>query len=69
MATYSVFRDTHEPSRHELAFFTTKAIEAGSELTFDYAGWGGGRGKATPNGRFDKCLCGSRSCRGFVPLF
>lgn len=71
MATYTVFKDTHDPSRHELAFFCTKATEAGEELTFDYAGWmSSERGKnITPKDHRDVCLCGTPSCRGYVPLF
>jgi SET domain-containing protein len=71
MATYSLFKDTHEASRHELAFFSLDIIEAGTELTFDYSGWGGSRkaDKYRPKEQVDKCMCGTTKCRGYVPLF
>ncbi|KAI8900475.1 hypothetical protein BC833DRAFT_635728 [Globomyces pollinis-pini] len=73
MATYSVFVDTHDPSRHELAFFTTRAIEPNEELTFDYRGFRSksqkkdvGAGKDRPG---FQCYCGTKSCQGIIPLF
>lgn len=72
MATYCVFSDSHDSTRHEIAFFSLGQIEAGEELTFDYAGWKSDisvRNDKQPEIKKDKCLCGARSCRGYVPLF
>jgi SET domain-containing protein len=70
MATYSVFIDTDDSYRHELAFFTTRAIQAGEELTFDYGGFkGGSRPKsASGNNGLEPCRCGAANCRGTLPL-
>jgi SET domain-containing protein len=67
MATYSVFIDTDDSYRHELAFFTTRAIQADEELTFDYGGFKGGHGGSDVQS-FEACVCGSSKCRGRLPL-
>ncbi|MFT7805429.1 histone-lysine N-methyltransferase SETD2 isoform X1 [Arapaima gigas] len=42
-----------------VGFFTTKAVTAGTELTFDYQFQRYGK-------EAQKCLCGAASCRGFL---
>lgn len=71
MASYTVFKDTHDPSRHELALFCARDIEAGEELTYDYAGYlnSARAKKSCPTDHQEKCLCGSCQCCGVVPLF
>ncbi|KAJ5682231.1 hypothetical protein N7462_005396 [Penicillium macrosclerotiorum] len=50
------------PRLYYLAFFATRDIPAGTELTFDYhPTWDGSR-KVDPNAV--KCLCGENNCRG-----
>jgi SET domain-containing protein len=34
MATYAVFRDTHDPARHDIGFFTLRDIAVGEELSY-----------------------------------
>lgn len=69
MGTYSIFRDTHDPSRIELAFFCLRTVEAGEELCFDYAGNAGQSNVKTGSHNETHCLCGTASCRGIVPLY
>ena len=45
-----------------LAFFCTRNVGAGEELTWNYDNSGGGRKKT--NGVV--CLCGAANCRGFL---
>lgn len=74
-AAYTVFLDTHDSSRHEVAFFTIKTLEVGEEITFDYGGGvGGTKGKSIHLRKRQvmdglDCVCGAPSCRGLVPLF
>lgn len=69
MATYSVFIDTDDSYRHELAFFSTRAIESGEELTFDYGGFNGGNGGfGMQKTGLATCACGSVKCRGVLPI-
>ena len=45
-----------------LAFFCTRNIDAGEELTWNYDNSGGGRKKTSGVA----CLCGADNCRGFL---
>ncbi|XP_054288030.1 histone-lysine N-methyltransferase SETMAR-like [Macrosteles quadrilineatus] len=44
-----------------LAVFSVRDIQAGEEITYDYASGGSGIGKTS-------CLCGTAKCRGFLPF-
>jgi SET domain-containing protein len=66
MATYSVFIDTDDLYRHELAFFTTRAVDANEELTLDYGGFNAE--DKVDKTIHQKCHCGTPSCRGYLPL-
>ncbi|CCG82246.1 Histone-lysine N-methyltransferase [Taphrina deformans PYCC 5710] len=59
------------PQEYEVAFFTTRAIKAREELCFDYDPvWLQKRNEAATNNQpfdpFGKCLCGEKSCRGWI---
>jgi [histone H3]-lysine9 N-trimethyltransferase SUV39H len=69
MATYSVFIDTDDPYRHELALFTTRVIAAGEELTFDYGGFNRtGTTEVMGNQQYSTCFCGAPNCRKVLPI-
>ncbi|KAI3366189.1 hypothetical protein L3Q82_010002 [Scortum barcoo] len=53
----SVFTDTHDPAYPVIAFFSSRAVKAGTELTWDYSA-------DTHRKQEVPCLCGSSSCRG-----
>ncbi|XP_067849544.1 uncharacterized protein phf11 [Heptranchias perlo] len=57
----SVFVDTHDKNFPWVAFFTTRYIKAGSELTWDYSYSTGNR----PEEEIP-CLCGSVNCRNSI---
>lgn len=67
MAAYLLYVDTVDPLRHEIAFFTTREVDEGEELTFDYGAF-----RKVPRQRIEpvlECLCGSAKCKNWVPLF
>jgi len=51
------------------AMFATQMINAGEELTFDYAGTADGLVDVDANGVVSRtpCRCGSESCRKWLP--
>lgn len=53
-----------------LALFSSRDIEPGEELTFDYSGGNAHRSDASVVGDLQRkvCLCGTQSCSGFLPL-
>ncbi|KAK5847408.1 hypothetical protein PBY51_016536 [Eleginops maclovinus] len=53
----NVFTDTHDPGFPVIAFFTSRVVKAGSELTWDYSA-----GAESSPGVV--CLCSSEACRG-----
>ncbi|KAI9844229.1 MAG: hypothetical protein M1837_005735 [Sclerophora amabilis] len=59
-----------DPSLYELAFFAIDAIEAGTELTFDYVDKDVEEGAVTSSKRMKegmtRCLCGAENCRRFL---
>lgn len=62
---YSVWIDTLDKRLPRLAFFTTRSISIGEELTFDY--------QMNSNCDFSvdsstkmPCLCGAKNCLGFI---
>ena len=72
IAPYTVLTESHEESRHGLSFFCLRNIEAGEELVFDYSGCMSGvtpKSSVAVSENADRCMCGTVSCRGFVPLF
>lgn len=65
LVVYSVWIDTLDKRLPRLAFFTTRSISIGEELTFDYqmnknCDHSAGCGPKMP------CLCGSKNCLGFM---
>lgn len=60
---FSVFFNKGNPYIYEIAFFATRDIPKGTELTFDYFD----EDSHEPN-EFDpelmRCLCGAKNCRG-----
>ncbi|KAK2857216.1 hypothetical protein Q5P01_005951 [Channa striata] len=57
----NVFTDTHEPGFPVIAFFSSRVVKAGTELTWDYSAdvrAGSLQKQEVP------CLCGSNGCRG-----
>ncbi|XP_034534833.1 histone-lysine N-methyltransferase SETDB2 [Notolabrus celidotus] len=55
--TQNVFTDSHDPAFPLIAFFTCRAVKAGSELTWDYS-------SDTDGTQEVACLCGGDGCRG-----
>ncbi len=62
LIVYSVWIDTLDKRLPRLAFFTTRSISTGEELTFDYQMH---RGPGASGPRMP-CLCGSSNCSGFI---
>ncbi|KAK7511662.1 hypothetical protein IWZ03DRAFT_65742 [Phyllosticta citriasiana] len=70
---YVVSYNKHDPKVYEIAFFSTRDIEAGEELTFDYLDKEEGDEEdmddgAGPGKERVKCRCGSRRCRKYLWL-
>ncbi|XP_020513388.2 histone-lysine N-methyltransferase SETDB2 isoform X1 [Labrus bergylta] len=57
MFIQNVFTDSHDPAYPLIAFFTSRVVRAGSELTWDYSSDADGE-------REVPCLCGGDGCRG-----
>lgn len=55
--TQNVFTDCHDPAFPVIAFFTSRVVKAGSELTWDYS-------SDTDGVQEVACLCGSDVCLG-----
>lgn len=53
----NIFTDCHDPAFPVIAFFTSRAVKAGTELTWNYSA-------DTQSKREVVCLCGSDGCRG-----
>ncbi|XP_041638182.1 histone-lysine N-methyltransferase SETDB2 isoform X2 [Cheilinus undulatus] len=53
----NVFTDSHDPAFPVIAFFTSRVVKAGTELTWDYSSDTDGEQEVA-------CLCGSDGCRG-----
>uniref|UniRef100_UPI0037E84D97 histone-lysine N-methyltransferase SETDB2 isoform X2 n=1 Tax=Semicossyphus pulcher TaxID=241346 RepID=UPI0037E84D97 len=53
----NVFTDSHDPAFPVIAFFTSRVVKAGTELTWDYS-------SDTDSKQEVPCLCGSDGCRG-----
>jgi histone-lysine N-methyltransferase SUV39H len=76
LAAYTLFINNHDTRLHRVALFTTKDVNKGTELCFDY----GGRtedddghlnsdNNAVKEGAIKmECLCGSVNCRKFLWL-
>uniref|UniRef100_A0AAQ5ZD20 Histone-lysine N-methyltransferase SETDB2 n=1 Tax=Amphiprion ocellaris TaxID=80972 RepID=A0AAQ5ZD20_AMPOC len=56
----NVFTDSHDPSFPVVAFFTSRAVAAGNELTWDYCS---DTPTSSPWQQEVVCLCGADSCR------
>ncbi|KAJ2474618.1 hypothetical protein IWW47_006670, partial [Coemansia sp. RSA 2052] len=62
MAAHAVYIEHRDPRLHRLAFFTTREVCAGEELTFDYSPAAVvGEGLQTVT-----CHCGADNCRKFM---
>ncbi|CAB1429614.1 unnamed protein product [Pleuronectes platessa] len=57
----NVFTDCHDPAFPVIAFFTSRRLKAGTELTWNYCA--GGHAAVLPKQEVT-CLCGSDGCRG-----
>uniref|UniRef100_V9KQW3 Histone-lysine N-methyltransferase n=3 Tax=Callorhinchus milii TaxID=7868 RepID=V9KQW3_CALMI len=75
LQVYNVFIDSLDTRLPRIALFSTRAIKAGEELTFDYQMKGSGdtsiNESSEVNGPARKlyrmvCKCGSASCRGYM---
>ncbi|KAJ1966532.1 hypothetical protein GGI12_000030 [Dipsacomyces acuminosporus] len=55
-----VFIEHRDPRLHHIAFFASRDIKVGEELTFDYNPDAG-----SDTGKF-RCHCGSKNCRNFI---
>ncbi|CAJ1086872.1 histone-lysine N-methyltransferase SETDB2-like isoform X1 [Xyrichtys novacula] len=53
----NVFTDSHDPAFPVIAFFTSRAVEAGTELTWSYSSDADGTQEVP-------CLCGDEGCQG-----
>uniref|UniRef100_A0A8C6MJQ8 SET domain, bifurcated 2 n=1 Tax=Nothobranchius furzeri TaxID=105023 RepID=A0A8C6MJQ8_NOTFU len=59
----NVFTDSHDPAFPVIAFFTSRVVKSGTELTWDYAA----DAYADPGQKQEvPCLCGSSDCRHVV---
>lgn len=56
----NVFTDSHDPNFPMIAFFTSKVVKSGTELTWNYSHEPGNVPGTVP------CLCGSDACQGLV---
>jgi len=69
LVVYSVWIETMDPRLPRIAFFTTRNISAGEELTFDYQMNHGNASLSSPSNSENgciPCLCGSENCTGFL---
>ncbi len=57
--------DTLDKRLPRLAFFTTRNISTGEELTFDYQ-MNRNRDYVNGSGSRIPCLCGSKNCLGYI---
>ena len=65
LVVYSVWIDTLDKRLPRIAFFTTKNISAGEELTFDYQ-MNLDQGRSTSSRRKITCRCGSKNCLQYI---
>ncbi|KAM3074188.1 hypothetical protein ACMFMF_006211 [Clarireedia jacksonii] len=61
MRIFARVGDYSEKNLHDLAFFATEDIRPMTELTFDYVD-----GKDDGQQGSERCLCGAKSCRGWL---
>ncbi|KAF7660266.1 hypothetical protein LDENG_00285190 [Lucifuga dentata] len=61
----NVFTDSHDPRFPLVAFFTNRAVTAGTELTWDYSS---DTGSTLQQQQEVPCLCGSDGCRGHITI-
>ena len=69
LVVYSVWIETMDSRLPRIAFFTTRNISAGEELTFDYQMNHGNPSLSSPSNSENgciPCLCGSENCTGFL---
>ncbi|XP_070813795.1 histone-lysine N-methyltransferase SETDB2 [Chaetodon trifascialis] len=57
----NVFTDSHDPAYPVIAFFTSRAVKAGTELTWDYSA-------DTQRKQEVPCLCSSNGCQGHFTI-
>uniref|UniRef100_A0A1A8BVD4 Histone-lysine N-methyltransferase SETDB2 n=1 Tax=Nothobranchius kadleci TaxID=1051664 RepID=A0A1A8BVD4_NOTKA len=61
----NVFTDSHDPAFPVIAFFTSRVVKSGTELTWDYAA----DAYADPGQKQEvPCLCGSSDCRQWLHI-
>ncbi|KAJ2499136.1 hypothetical protein IWW47_003396, partial [Coemansia sp. RSA 2052] len=65
LAIWAVYINHLDPRLHELAFFATRDIKVGDELTFDYCPHDVVASSTQTVHKF-ACLCGAPKCRGFI---
>lgn len=64
LMVYSCWINTADPRLPRLAFFTTRNVLVGEELTFDYQ-MNKSEGSTTKHGKIP-CLCGATNCSGYI---
>ncbi|KAM4559747.1 histone-lysine N-methyltransferase SETDB2 isoform 2-T2 [Odontesthes bonariensis] len=67
----NVFTDSHEPAFPLVAFFTSRVVKAGSELTWNYSADGqaaDGQAAAAAQTQEVACRCRSDGCRGWLHI-
>ncbi|XP_041822283.1 histone-lysine N-methyltransferase SETDB2 isoform X2 [Chelmon rostratus] len=57
----NVFTDSHDPGYPVIAFFTSRVVKAGTELTWNYSA-------DTQRKQEVPCLCGSNGCQGHFTI-
>ncbi|XP_038153729.1 histone-lysine N-methyltransferase SETDB2 [Cyprinodon tularosa] len=62
----NVFTDCHDPAFPVIAFFTSRVVKAGTELTWNYSA--GPHAAAPPQKQEVACLCRSNGCQGWLHL-
>ena len=66
---YAVWVDTLDPNLPRIAFFASREIKSGEELTFDYqmtVSEVGGSGLSPRKKMRIKCHCGAANCRKYL---
>lgn len=79
LKVYPCFIENHDTRLHSIAFFSSRPISKGEQLTFDYMGIQGSSGVASRrkpdsnveidnhnNSKRINCLCGSTNCRKYI---
>ena len=62
----TVSYNKHDPRVYDIAFFASRFIPAGEELTFDYLDKDEGEVMEEPGEDAIPCLCGAEKCRKWL---